>query len=88
MNRLISGADLYPVGALAIACGVMVLTIRAWIVNRIRGWVPAAFTFSTLVGVVGSVVQGANVLFVCSGVMFGIAFAGLGVETWTSTSRS
>ena len=85
-NRLISVADLYPAGALAIACGVMILTIRAWIVKRIHGWIPAAFTFSTLVGVVGNAVQGADVLFVCSGVMFGIAFAGLGFETWISAS--
>jgi hypothetical protein len=88
VNRFVSAADLYPVGALAIACGVMILTIRAWIVRRIRGWVPATFTFSTLVGVVGSVVQGADALFLCSGVMFGIAFIGLGVETWSSASSS
>jgi hypothetical protein len=54
VNRLISAADLYPVGALAIACGVMILTIRAWIVKKIHGWVPIAFTLSTLVGVVGN----------------------------------
>ena len=67
-------------------CGVMILTIRAWIVNRIHGWIPAAFIFSTPVGVVGNAVQGADVLFGCSGVMFGIAFAGLGFETWISAS--
>jgi hypothetical protein len=87
VNRLISAADLYAVGALATACGVMILTIRAWIVTEIRGWIPAAFTCSTLVGVIGSVVQGATALFVWSGVLFGIAFSGLGVEMWTAASR-
>jgi hypothetical protein len=82
-NRLISATDLYPVGALAIACGVMVLSVRAWIVHTVRGWVPVAFLLSTLVGVIGSLLQGATALFVWSGVIFGIAFAGLGVETWT-----
>ena len=86
-NRAISAADLYPVGALTIACGVMILTIRAWIVKGIHGWIPAAFILSTVVGVVGSAVQSPD-LFVCSGVMFGIAFTGLGVETWTSASSS
>ena len=83
-NRLVSTADLYPAGAFAIACGVMILTIRAWVARAIHGWVPAGFTISLLIGVVGSVVQGANALFVCSGVVFGVAFAGLGVETWAS----
>jgi hypothetical protein len=86
MNRLISPLDLYAVGALATACGVMILTIRAWIATGIQVWVPAAFIFSILVGVVGNVVHGGNALFVCSGVMFGIAFTGLGVKTWTSAS--
>jgi len=80
-------ADLYPVGALAVACGVVILSLSEWTANKMRGWVPGAFIFSTLVGVIGSV-QGANALFVCSGVIFGITFAGLGVETWTSASTS
>lgn len=47
MNRLLSAGDLYPVGALAIACGVMILTIRAWIAKEIHGLVLTAFAFST-----------------------------------------
>jgi len=87
-NRLVSAADLYSVGALGVACGVTVLSVSEWMVNKLRGWVPAAFMLSTLVGVMGSVIQGANALFVCSGVIFGIAFAGLGLETWTSASKA
>ena len=56
--------------------------------KQIRGWVPIVFILSTLVGVVGTVIQGASVLFGWSGVMFGVAFAGLGVETWRSTFNS
>jgi hypothetical protein len=84
MNRLMSPVDLYAVGALAIACGVMILTMRAWITTVIQGWVPAAFMSSILVGVLGNVIHGGDALFVCSGMIFGIAFTGLGVETWTS----
>lgn len=82
-NRAISTVDLYPVGALAIACGVIVVSARAWVVRTISGWVPVGFVLSTLVGTIGSVVQNANALFVWSGIIFGIAFAGLGFETWT-----
>jgi hypothetical protein len=85
-NRLISTTDLYPAGALAIVVGMIALSVSAWLVRQIRGWVPAAFILSTLLGVVGTFVQGANVLFIWSGVMFGIAFAGLGIDTWISAS--
>jgi hypothetical protein len=47
-----------------------------------------AFVLSTSVGIIGSVVQDANALFVWSGVIFGIAFAGLGFEMWTSRSNA
>ena len=85
-NRLISTTDLYPAGALAIAVGMIALSVSAWLVSQIRGWVPAAFILSTLLGIAGTLVQGASVLFVWSGVMFGVAFAGLGIDTWISAS--
>ena len=85
-NRQISTTDLYPAGALAIAFGVIALSVSAWFVRQIRGWVPMAFILSTLLGIVGTLVPGASVLFVWSGVMFGIAFAGLGIDTWISAS--
>ena len=47
-----------------------------------------AFVLSTFVGITGSVVQDANALFVWSGVIFAIAFAGLGFEMWTSQTGS
>jgi hypothetical protein len=86
-NRAIATVDLYPAGALASACGVIIVTTSAWIAGTIPGWVPVAFVLSTLVGIIGSVVHAANALVVWSGVIFGIAFAGLGLEMWTSSSR-
>jgi hypothetical protein len=35
MDRPRPAGDLYPAGALAIACGAMTLTIRAWIAKRL-----------------------------------------------------
>jgi hypothetical protein len=86
-NRLVSSADLYSVGALAIGCGVIMLTANAWRVTQIQGWVPAVFILSTLLGIGGTGGRNANALFVCSGLLFGIAFTGLGLETWVSASR-
>jgi hypothetical protein len=87
-NRAISTVDLYPAGALATACGVILLSVRAWVARRIPGWVPMAFLLSTLVGLIESYVRGANALFVWSGVIFGVAFARLGVEMWKCGSNS
>lgn len=87
-NRAISTVDLYPAGALVIACGVIVVSVSAWVVRTLPGWVPVAFVLSTFVGMLGSVVQDANALFVWSGVIFGIAFAALGFEMWTSRSNA
>lgn len=86
-NRAISTVDLYPAGALAIACGVIVVSASAWRAHKIAGWIPVAFLLSTLVGILGSVVQDPDTLFVWSGMIFGIAFAGLGFEIWTSSSN-
>jgi hypothetical protein len=84
-NRAISTVDLYPAGALAIACGVIVVSASAWRVRKIPGWIPVAFLLSTFVGIAGNVVRDANTLFIWSGMIFGIAFAGLGFEMWTSS---
>lgn len=85
-NRLISTTDLYPAGALAIVVGTIALSVSAWLDRQIRGWVPAAFVLSTFVGLVGTLAQGAGVWFVWSGVTFGVAFAGLGIDTWIAAS--
>ena len=87
-TRVISAVDLYPVGALATACGAILLAVTAWVANTLPAWVPVTLLLSTLVGVVGSVIKDAPALFVSSGVMFGVAFAALGFEIWRSASNS
>jgi hypothetical protein len=54
----------------------------------ISGWVPLAFALSMLLGIVGTTVTGANTLFVWSGVVFGVAFAGLGCTIWSSSNTA
>ena len=87
-SRVISAVDLYPVGALATACGVILLAVSAWVANKLPAWVPVTLLLSTFVGLVGSVIEAASTLFVWSGIMFGVAFAALGFKIWRSASNS
>ena len=77
-SRVIPGLDLYPVGALAFVGGLIVLCGSAWRVKTLAVWIPMAFVVSTLVGLVGRAADNSGWLLVLSGVLFGVAFAGLG----------
>ena len=85
LDRALLFGNLYPVAALATAIGVMALTSSLWAGRMISGWVPLAFARSMLLGIVGATVTDANSLFVWSGVVFGVAFAGLGCMIWSSS---
>jgi hypothetical protein len=86
-SRAILALDLYPVGALALVGGLIAMSVRAWRVKTLAVWIPLAFVVSTIVGLVGTVVDNAGWLFVVSGVLFGGAFAGLGREIWSAARR-
>ena len=86
-SRAIPGLDLYPVGAMAVASGLIVLCGSAWRLKALAVWVPTAFVVSTLVGLVGTVAGNSEWLLVVSGVLFGAAFAGLGREVWSAARR-
>jgi hypothetical protein len=85
-NQFTSPVDLYPAGALTVACGAIVISASAWAVDNLPAWVPVMFLLSTLAGLVGGLVRDASVLFVWSGVMFGVGFVGLGVQSWTASN--
>jgi len=78
LDRMLSLGTLYPVAAFATAIGVMALSGSLWSRRIIAGWVPMAFALSTELGVLGTIMAGANTLFVWSGVVFGVTFASLG----------
>jgi hypothetical protein len=86
-SRAIPGVDLYPVGALAFAVGLLVSCVSAWKVKTLAIWVPVALFGSVLAGLVGTVVQGGGWVFVLSGVAFGVGFAGLGYEVRSAARR-
>ena len=85
LDRALSSGNLYPVAALTTAIGVIVLSCRLWSVGMISGWIPLSFAVSMLLGIVGMTVTHANMLFVLSGVVFGVSFAAVGCMIWSSS---
>jgi hypothetical protein len=81
----IGGVNMYPVGSLILAAGLTLLAVGSWIANKFPRWVPAFWVLSTIVGFIGYFSPGLNLLFVISGVIFGIGFAGAGIEIRSAT---
>jgi hypothetical protein len=87
-NRLILSVDLYPIGSVAVACGLIVLTTASWSARISSAWLPLMFTASLLFGIVATAVPEAGFLFVVAGVVFGSAFACMGWRCWSGARRS
>jgi hypothetical protein len=81
----ISGVNMYPVGSLIFAAGLTLLAVGSWIANKLPRWVPVFWVLSTILGFIGYFSPGLNLLFVISGVIFGIGFAGAGIKVWLAT---
>ena len=69
-----TSVDIYPVAAGGVAIGVLLLAVSESMARRVPGWVPLAFAVSLVIGSAGTFVPGAGVLFIASGVIFGMAF--------------
>src|SRR5437763_14422855 len=80
-------AFLYPVAAFLFAVGISVLAIRSWAANTLPRWASALLITSTVVGILGFVVKGFDILFVISGVIFGLGFIGAGLTVWFQPVR-
>jgi hypothetical protein len=78
----IAGINLYPIGALTFTAGLSSLAVGSWIARKLPQWVSVFWILSTIIGFIGYFVPGLNLLFVISGVMFGIGFAGAGMKIW------
>jgi hypothetical protein len=79
---------LYPVAAFLFALGISVLAIRSWEANTLPHWTSALLITSTVVGILGFFVKGLDVLFIISGVIFGIGFSGTGLTVRLQPARS
>ncbi len=80
-------AFLYPVAAFLFAVGISVLAIRSWAANTLPRWTSALLITSTVIGILGFVVGGFDILFIISGVIFGIGFIGAGLTVWLQPVR-
>jgi hypothetical protein len=80
-------AFLYPVAAFLFALGISVLAIRSWAANTLPRWASAFLITSTIVGILGFAVKGFDLLFVVSGVIFGIGFIGAGLTVWLQPAK-
>ena len=83
----ISGVNLYPIGASIFTVGMSLLAVGSWLANKLPQWVSILWVLSTIVGFMGYFIPSLNLLFVMSGVIFGIGFAGAGMKIWSSTSK-
>lgn len=80
-------AFLYPVAAFLFAVGISILAICSWVANTFPRWALALLITSTVVGILGFFVKGFDILFVISGVIFGIGFIGVGLTVWLQPVR-
>jgi hypothetical protein len=83
----ISGVNLYPVGASLFAVALSLFATGSWIASKLPRWVSIFWMLSTIVGFIGYFTSGLDLLFVVSGILFGIAFAGAGIKVWSATSK-
>lgn len=79
----IGRVDMYQLGAMMIAVGVLFLAIGTWQADQLSRWVPILWVVSTMVGVGGFLLGGLALPFVIAGMAFGLAFMVAGVNIWT-----
>ncbi|NJM99396.1 MAG: hypothetical protein HC800_21675 [Phormidesmis sp. RL_2_1] len=82
----IAGINLYPIGALTFAAGLSLFAVGSWIARKLPRWISVFWVLSTVVGFIGYFIPGLSLLFVISGVIFGIGFAGAGIKIWSAMS--
>jgi hypothetical protein len=86
-TREIEGINMYAIGALIFAAGLVLFAIGSWFANKLPRWVSIFWTLSTIIGFVGYFSPGFSLLFVISGVLFGVGFTGAGLNVWSVTNK-
>jgi hypothetical protein len=83
----IAEINLYPIGASIFTVGLSLFAVGSWIAKKLPRWVSILWVLSTILGFMGYFIPSLNLLFVASGVIFGIGFAGAGMKIWSATSK-
>ena len=82
------GSGAYLVGALMFAAGLDLFAADSWRGKRFPRWILVLLVISTIVGPIGYFSEGLSVLFIVSGMLFGVAFAGGGITVLFSGATS
>ena len=84
----ISGVSMYAVGASIFGVGLTLLAIGVWKANKLPQWIPLLWIISTIIGFIGYFAKGDSLLFVISGIMFGVSYAGAGLKVRSVMSNT
>jgi hypothetical protein len=79
----IAGVKMYAIGASIFTAGLSLLAIGSWIAHKLPQWIPVVWVLSTIIGFAGYFIPGFSLLFVVSGVLFGVGFAVAGFQVWS-----
>lgn len=82
----IFGAGFYPVAALMFAAGLDLFAVGSWGSKKLPRWILILWILSTIVGPIGYFAGDLAVLFIASGILFGVGFAGAGLTIWFSSA--
>lgn len=75
-----ASANLYSIAALLFAVGITILALASWSAHKLPRWALALFITATLVGIPGYFLKTLGVLFIVSGVLFGLGCIGAGTQ--------
>ena len=75
-------------GASIFGVGLTLLAIGVWKANKLPHWIPLFWIMSTIIGFIGYFANGYSLLFVISGIMFGVSYAGAGLKVRSVMSNT
>ncbi len=83
----IAGIKVYAIGASIFVVGLSLFAVGSWLAGKLPQWVSIVWVLSTVAGFLGYFLPGFSLLFAISGVLFGIGFAGAGLQVWSRTDQ-
>jgi len=81
-SKAIAGINLYPVGALSFAVGLVMLGLSAWKIHLLPGWIVGLWVVSIVAGAIAAIVPELNWIASLAGTTFAVGFIGTGIKIW------